>query len=287
VKLRTWSVLLIAVTLAACGSLPAVRLTVIPSLTAGITPSQPALPEEAILILAPGNGSRLVGQVHVEGIADSTFEQTLVIQVVLFPAEGGVDEPEQVLAQQPVMIQAELGQRGPFAADVPFDLTEASDQPGEVRVYAASPRDGGITHLASAQVTLAASGENHVQAGETQAERIVITAPSPAGVVAGGTAHVEGVALASFEQNLVVELYDVEGVLIGSAPTTIAPRPSIESSAEGRGVAAVDMGVPGPFAVDVAYTLAAAGPGRIVVFDPSPAFGQTLHLASVEVQIEP
>ncbi|MBF8257506.1 MAG: hypothetical protein HW375_2413 [Anaerolineales bacterium] len=289
VKLRTWSFLLIAVTLAACGSLPAVRLTVIPSLTAGITPSQPGLPEEAILILAPGNGSRLVGQVHVEGIADSTFEQTLVIQVVLFPAEGqdGAGDGGQVLAQQPVMIQAELGQRGPFAADVPFDLTEASDQPGEVRVYAASPRDGGITHLASAQVTLAASGESDLRAEETHAERIVITAPSPAGVVAGGTAHVEGVALASFEQNLVVELYDVEGVLIGSAPTTIAPRPSIESSAEGRGVAAVDMGVPGPFAVDVAYTLAAAGPGRIVVLDPSPAFGQTLHLASVEVQIEP
>jgi len=274
VKLRTWSFLLITVALAACGSLPAVRLTVIPSLTAGITPAQPGLPEEAILILAPGNGSRLVGQVHVEGIADSTFEQTLVIQVVLFPAEGGAGDGGQVLAQQPVMIQAELGQRGPFAADVPFDLSGASDQPGEVRVYAASPRDGGITHLASAQVTLAASGESDLRAAgdRTHAERIVITAPSPAGVVAGGTAHVEGVGLASFEQNLVVELYDVEGVLIGSAPTTVS---------------AVDLGVPGPFAVDVAYTLAAAGPGRIVVLDPSPAFGQTLHLASVEVQIEP
>ena len=273
-KLRTWSPLLIAVALAACGSLPAVRLTVIPSLTAGITPAQPGLPEEAILILAPGNGSRLAGQVHVEGIADAAFEQTLVIQVVLFPAESrdGVGEPEQVLAQQPVMIQAELGQRGPFAADVPFDLTGTSDQPGEVRVYAASPRDGGITHLASAQVTLAASGESDLQAAETHTEQIVITVPSLAGAVAGGTAHVEGVALASFEQNLVVELYDAEGVLIGSAPTTVS---------------AVDLGVPGPFAVDVAYTLAAAGPARIVVLDPSPAFGQTLHLASVEVQIEP
>jgi len=274
VKLRTWSFLLITVALAACGSLPAVRLTVIPSLTAGITPAQPGLPEEAILILAPGNGSRLVGQVHVEGIADSTFEQTLVIQVVLFPAEGGAGDGGQVLAQQPVMIQAELGQRGPFAADVPFDLTGTFDQAGEVRVYAASPRDGGITHLASAQVMLAASGESDLQAAgdRTHAERIVITTPSPAGVVAGGTAHVEGVGLASFEQNLVVELYDVEGVLIGSAPTTVA---------------AVDLGVAGPFAVDVAYSLLAAGPGRIVVLDPSPAFGQTLHLASVEVQIEP
>jgi len=272
VKLRTWSFLLITVALAACGSLPAVRLTVIPSLTAGITPAQPGLPEEAILILAPGNGSRLVGQVHVEGIADSTFEQTLVIQVVLFPAEGGMDEPEQVLAQQPVMIQAELGQRGPFAADVAFDLAGLSEQPGEVRVFAASPRDGGITHLASAQVTLADSGASDLRVAEMHAERIAITSPGRADVVRGGSAHIEGVALASFEQTLVAEIYDVDGVLIGRAPITVM---------------AADHGVMGPFVVDVTYTAAAAGPGRIVVLDPSPAFGQTLHLASVEVQIEP
>src|SRR3989304_9822788 len=77
VKLRTWSFLLVAVALAACGSLPAVRLTVIPSLTAGITPAQPGLSEEAILILAPGNGSPVVGQVHVEGLARSPLRQTL------------------------------------------------------------------------------------------------------------------------------------------------------------------------------------------------------------------
>lgn len=275
-KLRTWSFLLLTVALAACGPLPAAELLGIASLTAGSTPSRAALPEEAILILAPGNGSRLAGQVHVEGIADSTFEQTLVIQLVLLPGEGrdSVGEAEQVLAQQPVMIQAELGQRGPFAADVPFVFAGPSDQPGEVRVYAASPRDGGITHLASVQVKLGSSGEPDLRpAGDrTHAERIMITSPDPAGVVRGGTAHAAGIGLASFEGNLVVELYDAEGQLIGSAPTTVS---------------AAQYGVTGPFAVDVPYTLGAAGPGRVVVRDPSPAFGQTLHLASVEVQIEP
>jgi hypothetical protein len=252
-----------------------------PSLTAGSTPSQVALPEEAILILAPGNGSRLVGLVQIEGIADSTFEQTLVVQVVL------LGETEQVLAQQPVMIQAELGQRGPFAADVPFPYAGPADEPGEVRVYAASPRDGGITHLASAHITLAASGESDLRPAEIHAERIAITSPAPAGVVSGGTAHIEGMALASFEQTLVAEIYDVDGALIGRAPITVAPRPSAENSMNGRGVAAADYGVIGPFAVDVSYTAAAAGPGRIIVLDPSPAFGQTLHLASVEIRIEP
>jgi hypothetical protein len=78
--------------------------------------------------------------------------------------------------------------------------------------------------------------------------------------------------LASFEQTLVVEIYDADGQLIGSAPTTVT---------------AQEYGMWGPFSADVVYALAASGPGRIVVIDPSPAFGQTLHLASVEVQLEP
>ncbi len=265
-KPRAWIVLIFAGALAACGSIPGTGTAGAPRETTGSTPSQAALPEEAILMLAPGNGSRLVGQVHVEGIGDSTFEQTLVIQVVL------LGEVPQVLAQRPVVIQAELGQRGPFAVDIPFVFDGAVEQPGEVLVFATSARDGGITHLASAQVTLASSGESDIRPAEAHPERIVITSPVVTEVVRGGTAHVAGIGLASFEGNLVVELYDAEGELIGSAPTTVS---------------AAEYGVPGPFAVDVAYTLSAAGPGRVVVRDPSPAFGQALHLASVEVRIEP
>jgi hypothetical protein len=240
--------------------------TVLETLSA-TSSSEASLPEEAILILAPGSGSRLAGLVHIEGVADSTFEQTLVVEVVAFG-----DEAPRLLASQPVMIEAELGQRGPFAADVSFVYDGPSDGPGEVRVYATSPRDGGIIHLASAQVTLGASGESDVRPAGTLVERIVILSPAPAAVVAGGSAHIEGVGLASFEQTLVAEIYNVDGVRIGRAPITVN---------------ADEYGIHGPFAVDVPYDAAAAGPGRIVVLDPSPAFGQTLHLASVEVLIEP
>ena len=235
------------------------------TLTASANPTT-TVPEEAILILTPANSSRLVGQVHVEGIADSTFEQTLVLAVVL------LGEPERMLAQQPVIIQAELGQRGPFAADVAFTYSGPADQPGEIRVYASSPRDGGITHLASAQVMLAASGAPDIRTADPHSELIAISSPSPGGTIRGGVAHVEGIGLASFEQTLVVEVYDQDGRLAGSSPVTVE---------------APDYGVRGPFTVDVPYTISVAGAGRIVVRDPSPAFGQMLHLASVEVRIEP
>jgi len=50
-------------------------------------------------------------------------------------------------------------------------------------------------------------------------------------------------------------------------------------------VQAPDLGIPGPFSADVPYQGASAGPGRIVVRDPSPAFEGDYHLASVEITI--
>jgi hypothetical protein len=272
--------LTVGLTLIACGSFtqsppPTVDIQatferVRETLVNAPAPTEPPpadLPEEAILILTPGSGSRLVGEVHVEGIADSTFEQNLVIQVVAL----GEGQPE-VIAQQPATIQVELGQRGPFAADIIFNLEGDVEQPGEVRVSSSSPRDGGLTHLASAQVTLAASGLPELRTADPHDELIVITAPSAGDTVGGGAVRVEGVGLASFEQTLLVELYDVDGHSISRAGVTVA---------------APDYGNWGPFYADLLYSVTAPGPARIVVSDLSPAFGQTLHLASVEVRLEP
>ena len=245
-----------------------VRATLVSETVNAPTEAPPAdLPEEAILILTPGSGSRLVGEVLVEGIADSTFEQNLVVQVVALRDAG----PE-VLAQQPVTIQTELGQRGPFAADIVFDFEGEVEQPGEVRVFSSSPRDGGLTHLATAQVSLAASGLPEIRAADPHDELIAITSPSAGDTIRGGMVRVEGIALASFEQTLLVEVYDADGHLATRAHVTVA---------------APDYGNWGPFYTDVPYTVGAAGPGRIVVIDPSPAFGQSLHLASVGVRLEP
>lgn len=219
-------------------------------------------PEETILILEPGPGSRLVSPLHVSGMSDTTFEQHLVVRVVL-------DDGSE-LAITPVIIQTPMGQRGPFAVDIPFTI--AGERQAFIQVYATSARDGGITHLVSAGVTLAESGPVDIRPVTDTGERINIYTPALGSTVSGGVAHVEGFALASFEQNLIVEVLDVDGSVIGFSPITVT---------------APDLGMPGPFVVDVAYTLGAAGPGRIVVRDPSAAFEGDVHLASVEIQLEP
>jgi hypothetical protein len=163
-----------------------------------------------------------------------------------------------------------MGTRGPFSADLPFNV--ASDTNAFVLIFSASPRDGGLTHLASVGVLLSVSGPANILPAAEHAEDIQIFLPAPNALVSGGVVHIEGFGLASFEQTLVAEVYDAGGALVGQTPITVA---------------APDLGLPGPFAADVVYTVSAEGPGRIVVKDLSPAHGQPSHLASVEVTLAP
>ena len=93
-------------------------------------------PEEAILILEPGPGSRLTSPVHVAGIADPTFEQTLIVRIVL-------DDGSE-LTIHPLTIAADIGQRGPFVVDVQFAVS--GERNALIQIYDQSARDGGIVH---------------------------------------------------------------------------------------------------------------------------------------------
>jgi len=198
----------------------------------------------------------------VRGLTDSTFEQNLVVRLM------GDDGAE--LAITPVTIAAEMGQRGPFEATVPFTVT--GERQAFIQVYASSPRDGGITHLASVGVILT-DGQPQIQPAPAHtAERIILSRPTVATEISGGTVHVAGIGLASFEQTLLVEVVGEDGRVLTSQPVTVN---------------APDLGQPGEFSIDLPYGVAASGPGRIVVRDPSPVFGGDSHLASVEVTLSP
>lgn len=225
-------------------------------------PTQIALTsQEKILIQEPGPGWRLTSPIHVSGMADPTFEQNLVVR--LLTAEGSE------LALVPVTIAADNGQRGPFSVDIPFSVS--GEQQAFLQVYAASARDGGVTHLSSVGIRIADSGPEERPAFTPLNERIVIDQPAFNAAVSGGFVHIQGVALASFEATLVVELLDESGNIIGSEPVLVQ---------------APDIGQPGFFEANISYPGGTTGPGRIVIHDISPAFGGDVHLASIEIQFE-
>ena len=218
--------------------------------------------EEAILIFEPGPSSFLTNPVHVEGLADPTFEQTLVVRIVL--ADG------TEVVSQPTTIAADVGQRGPFEADLFFNVPGGGN--AFIQVFSQSPRDGGITHLASVGVTLGSGGVAMVVPGQRHPEDIIIAQPQTTQAISGGMLHVEGVAVASFEQTLVIELLDADGNVVASQPVIVS---------------APDLGQPGPYAADIPYSVTTSGPGRVIVRDISPAFGGDVHLSSVELNLNP
>ncbi|MDQ4077983.1 MAG: Gmad2 immunoglobulin-like domain-containing protein, partial [Chloroflexota bacterium] len=198
----------------------------------------------------------------VAGEANPTFEQNLVVRLV--SADG------EELALQPTTIQADLGNRGPFEIEIPFNVS--GEQNAFIQVFSQSPRDGAIEHLSSVNVRLADSGPEDIRPATSGPERIAILEPEQGATISGGVVHVEGFGLASFEQTLVVDLLDAEGNTLAREPLTVE---------------APDLGQPGPFSVDLSYNISAGTPARVVVRDPSPAFNGTVHLNSVTVRLEP
>ncbi len=235
--------------------------TPLPSPTGG-GPARPGPIPEAIVIAEPRVAAGVVSPVHIEGEADPTFEQSLSIHIL--------DADGNVVGQGAAQIEADTGQRGRYRADVPFNVE--SEQPGRIIVYSLSARDGSIIHLASVEVRLKPSGDATPGIADSGAplEAIVIHSPAP-GASVTSTVTITGEAAPTFEQHLNALIQDEMGNVIATGSTIIQ----------------ADAGQRGPFSFTLTYHVAAAGPGRIVVYDTSPRDGGIVHLASVEVRLTP
>lgn len=242
--------------------------TQLPTETSAPATDPPATPEErsreAIMVLEPGPGSRLTSPFVVRGVADPTFEQTLAARLV--------DASGSVLTETALTIQSPLGERGPFEGQIEYDVSEETNV--FLQVYATSARDGGITHLETVGggITLLPGGSEEIVERDPYPERIAIFEPQAGQQISGGSVHIEGFGLASFEGTLVLELYDVEGAELGSTPIIVA---------------SPDMGTPGHYSGDISYSIAEQMPARLVVRDPLPTGNGVNHIASVEITLQP
>lgn len=126
--------------------LSSVGVTLAPGGAANLVPSSEG--PEQIQILQPAAGETISGGVvRVEGFGVASFEQTLLVEIL--------DESGATLAFAPVMVAApDLGQPGPFSAELPYFLPSGSSTAGRVVVRDVSPAHGGNSHLSSVEVTL-------------------------------------------------------------------------------------------------------------------------------------
>jgi hypothetical protein len=238
-----------------------------------LVPGQPQVPE-AILIITPGNGSLAMPLVRVSGEADPTFEQNLVIEIT--------DANGAVIATQATTIQSAGAARGPFDAQVPFTVT--AQEPGRISVFSTSPRDGGLIHLSSVDVTLLTGGTAEPFAGPVHNETHVILEPAPQASISGGSLHVSGFSDYVFESQLSLALCGEGG---SGAPDQVCGTADNVLATGTATLNAPDVGQPGPFAGDLTYHVSAAVQARVVVFSRSARDGGIVHLSTVPVQLAP
>lgn len=240
-------------------------------------PTQPANNSalEAILIGFPGDGSAITSPVTVSGQSRPTFEQNLVIAIY--------DEAGNQLTLQPATIAAEAGSPGPYSAELAFSVDH--EQAGRVAVMEYSAMDGGLVHLTSTEVTLLPSGAANLIAQVIAPENIAILSPAPNVEIRGGSLAVSGFSQYYFESQLGLALC---GGGDGSGePDPVCGESSNRLALTVAMIASPDIGQPGPFSGTLTWSVAAATPGRIVVYADSARDGGIVHLNSIPVLIQP
>jgi hypothetical protein len=100
---------------------------------------------ERIQITAPTAGTAVSSPVTVQGVGQAMQHNTLGVRVR--------DEAGNEIGTGNASVSAPLGSRGPFSGTVSYTLGGPS-QPGRIEVFDTSPRDGGLVHLSSVEVTL-------------------------------------------------------------------------------------------------------------------------------------
>jgi len=101
---------------------------------------------ERIQITSPTSGSVVSSPVTVQGIGQAIQHNTLGVRVR--------DEAGNEIGTGTASVSGPLGSRGPFSGTVSYTLGGPSG-PGRIEVFDTSPRDGGLVHLSSVEVTLA------------------------------------------------------------------------------------------------------------------------------------
>ncbi len=99
----------------------------------------------AILVTAPAIGQRVSSPVTIAGTAD-VFEAVVSIAIL--------DADRRVVASTFTMATCGTGCRGTFSADVRYDV--AATQPGTIRVFEVSAKDGAPINVVEIPVTLTA-----------------------------------------------------------------------------------------------------------------------------------
>jgi len=199
------------------------------------------------------------GSIKVEGLVDAAVASQL--NVLVRDGQGTV-----IATARPVL-SAQSTERSAFSADVSIPA-DTAHQAGRVQVYAVSPSNSGITHLASVDVDLNGDAKTAVPIDPQTPEAIALIFPSPNAEVKD---VVKVAAVTTLGPKIIIEVHDAKDQTVGRVEQTVD----------------LTAGTPAQVMAEVPIKVSAAGPGRVLVYVVNARDGQSEHLSSVEVNLVP
>jgi len=221
------------------------------------------LPQERIILEAPGPGSQVVSPVRVAGWGGPSSQGRLSIRLI--------GEQGQVLARTSTYLLAPQDAAGQFVLTVPFTIDGVAEA-GLVEVSSYALSDGRLEHVSTRPVVFLSVGPDSVQTNQDTAEKLALFSPREGQVIRGGTIMVRGGAIVDEDLPLLVEVLDRMGQVVASTEVEVQ---------------APAVGELGTFQTQIRYSLPFPQYGRVAVTERGLHPPAVRHYTSVRVYLQP
>ncbi len=221
------------------------------------------LPQERLVIEAPGPGSSVVSPVRLAGWGGPAFQGKIFVRLI--------GEQGQELARTTTYLLAIEGVAGQFVVTVPFSIPEVAEA-GLIELSFHTPTSNRLEHISTRPVVFLSVGPPRVYTNISIAEKLAIFTPREDRRVRGGIATVKGGAILDEDLPLLIEILDRAGQVIGSTEVPVQ---------------APVLGELGTFEALVAYTVPYPQYGRIAVTERGLHPPSIRHYTSIRVYLEP
>jgi len=221
------------------------------------------LPQERIIIEAPGPGSHVVSPVRVAGWGGPSSQGRIFVRLI--------GEQGQVIARTTTFILAPEGASGQFVVTVPFTLAGVAEA-GLVEVSYNGYTTGQLEHISTRPVVFLSVGPGRVHTNQTTAEKLSLFAPRQDQVMRENLIHVSGAALLDEDLPLLIEVLNRAGEVIASTEVEVQ---------------APVLGELGTYQAQLSYEVPYGQYGRVAVTERGLHPPAVRHYTSVRVYLEP
>lgn len=170
------------------------------------------LPQERLILEAPGPGSHVVSPVRVAGWGGPSAQGKIFVRLI--------GEQGQEIARTTTFLLAPEDAAGLFVVTVPFAMSGVAEA-GLVEVSFNAPGTSRLEHLATRPVVFLSVGPPRIETNLEAAEKLTIFSPRPDQVVAGGSLIVRGAAWLDEDLPLRIEVIDRGGAVIASTDVEV------------------------------------------------------------------